>query len=86
MPAFADGNIGEFGDIGGDNIAANGMGGMGMEQMLAAIDRNSAIQEALLERLSQPIFARNIWTGPEGIPNMYNKMQKEAQRHGEKYL
>jgi len=85
--AFADGNIGEFEDMAdGGGLTAEGTGGMGMEQMLTALDRNSAIQEALLERLNQPIYARNIWTGPEGIPNMYNKMQKEAQRHGEKYL
>lgn len=84
--AYAEGNIGEFEEMGGDTIAANGAGGMEMEQMLAALDRNRAVQEALLERLKEPIVARNIWTGPEGIPNMVNKMQKEAQRHGEKYL
>lgn len=85
--AFADGNIGEFEDMAdGGGLTAEGTGGMGMEQMLTALDRNSAVQEALLERLSHPIVARNIWTGPEGIPNMVNKMQKEAQRHGEKYM
>ena len=87
VAAFADGNVGEFEDMAdGGGLTADGMGGMGMEQMLTALDRNSAIQEALLERLNKPIVAQNIWTGPEGIPNMYNKMQKEAQRHGEKYL
>jgi hypothetical protein len=85
--AFAEGNIGEFEEMAdGGGLTAEGTDGMGMEQMLTALDRNSAIQEALLERLNKPIVARNIWTGPEGIPNMYNKMQKEAQRHGEKYL
>jgi hypothetical protein len=86
VAAFADGNVGEFEDALGGEAPSTGAGGMGMEQMLTALDRNSAIQEALLERLNKPIVARNIWTGPEGIPNMYNKMQKEAQRHGEKYL
>ena len=72
--------------MGGDAIAANGTGGMGMEQMLTALDRNSAIQEALLERLNQPIYAQNILYGPNGLPNIINQLNKEAQRHGEKYL
>ena len=59
---------------------------MNLDAMRTSLDRNSAVQEALLERLNEPIIARNIWTGPEGIPNMYNKMQKEAERHGEKYV
>jgi len=87
VAAFADGNIGEFEDaMGGDNIAANGTGGANTEQMIASLDRNSAIQEALLERLNQPIYAQNILYGPDGLPNVINKLNKEAQRHGEKYL
>jgi hypothetical protein len=60
--------------------------GVDIAAMTEAMNRQAAVEEALLVRLNQPIIARNIWTGPEGIPNMYNKMQKEAQRHGEKYL
>ena len=84
--AFASGNLDNFEEM-GDMGDMGSMGEMGdYAAMQAALDRNSAVQEALLERLNQPIVARNIWTGPEGIPNMYNKMQKEAKRHGEKYL
>ena len=87
MPAFADGNIGEFeGMADGGGLTAEGADGMGMEQMLTALDRNSAIQEALLERLNQPIYAQNILYGPDGLPNVINKLNKEAQRHGEEYL
>ena len=85
--AYAEGNIGEFEDMAdGGTTAVNGTDGMGMEQMLTALDRNSAIQEALLERLNQPIYAQNILYGPDGLPNVINKLNKEAQRHGEKYL
>jgi len=87
VAAFADGNIGEFEDaMGGGNIAVNAAGGANTEQMIASLDRNSAIQEALLERLNQPIYAQNILYGPDGLPNVIAKLQKEAQRHGEKYL
>lgn len=85
--AYAEGNIGEFEEMAdGGTTAVNGTGGMGMEQMLTALDRNSAIQEALLERLNKPIYAQNILYGPDGLPNVIAKLQKEAQRHGEKYL
>ena len=85
--AFADGNVGEFEEMAdGGTTAVYGTDGMGMEQMLTALDRNSAIQEALLERLNQPIYAQNILYGPDGLPNVINKLNKEAQRHGEKYL
>lgn len=84
--AYADGNIGEFEDALGGEAPSTGTGGMEMEQMLTALDRNSAIQEALLERLNQPIYAQNILYGPDGLPNIINKLNKEAQRHGEKYL
>ena len=85
--AYAEGNIGEFEEMAdGGGLTAERTGGMGMEQMLTALDRNSAIQEALLERLNQPIYAQNILYGPDGLPNIINKLNKEAQRHGEKYL
>lgn len=85
MAAFADGNIDDFG-MGGDGISLNGTGGIDIAAMTEAMNRQTAVQEALLERLNQPIVAQNIWHGPEGIPNMYNKMEKEAKRHGVKYL
>lgn len=83
--AFADGNVEDFAEMGND-MAAYGTGGMDLSALQSSLDRNSAIQEALLERLNQPIVAQNIWHGPEGIPNMYNQMQKEAKRHGVRYL
>lgn len=85
--AFADGNVGEFEEMAdGGTTAVYGTGGANTEQMIASLDRNSAIQEALLERLNQPIYAQNILYGPDGLPNVINKLNKEAQRHGEKYL
>ncbi len=71
-----------------DRLTAEGTGGMGFDPaaLQASLDRNRAIQEALLERLNQPIYAQNILYGPDGLPNVINKLNKEAQRHGEKYL
>ena len=84
VASFAEGNVDDFMD-GVDEIDMEETS-MNIDAMRTSLDRNSAVQEALLERLNEPIIARNIWTGPEGIPNMYNKMQKEAERHGEKYV
>lgn len=84
VASFAEGNVDDFMD-GVDEIDMEETS-MNIDAMRTSLDRNSAVQEALLERLKKPIIARNIWTGPEGIPNMYNKMQKEAERHGEKYI
>ena len=84
--AFADGNVDEFEETAAGGGLAAGTGGMSMEQLAAfqsSLDRNNE----LLERaLTNGIKAVNKWDGPDGIPNMYNKMQKEAQRHGVKYL
>lgn len=83
--AFAEGNINDFEDISGSGMD----GAEGFDDLTAmqdSLDRNTAVQEALLERLNHPIVAQNVWTGPEGIPNMVNKYQKEAKRHGVKYL
>ena len=84
--AFADGNVDEFEEMLGGGTAEGETGGMDIAAMTEAMNRQAAVQEALLERLNQPIVAQNIWTGPDGIPNMYNKMQKEAKRHGVKFL
>lgn len=80
---FADGNLGEMDN--GEWMMDNGMS-FDPVAMQASLDRNSAVQEALLERLNRPIYARNILYGPEGLPNVIAKLQKEAQRHGERYL
>jgi len=85
--AFADGNIGEFEEMAdGGGLTAEGTGGMSIEMLAslqASIDRQSDLLESALVN---GIKAVNKWTGSDGIPAMYNKMQKEAQRHGEKYL
>ena len=84
--AYAEGNVGEFEEMGGDIVVANGTGGMSAE-MLASLQASIDRQSDLLENaLVNGIKAVNKWTGSDGIPAMYNKMQKEAQRHGEKYL
>ena len=85
--AFAEGNVGEFEDMGGDAIAANGTGGgVSAEVMTSMLETNSRLADLLENALVNGIKAVNKWTGSDGIPAMYNKMQKEAQRHGEKYL
>lgn len=80
--AFADGNIADF----EDSALSGASNGMTPEQMMAfqmSLDRNNE----LLERaLTNGIKAVNKWDGPDGIPNMYNRMEKEARRHGVKYL
>ncbi|MBP5425113.1 MAG: phage tail tape measure protein [Prevotella sp.] len=80
--AFAGGNVDDFAEAGGGDFLTD----FDPVAMQASLDRNSAVQEALLERLSQPIYARNILYGPEGLPNIIAKLQEEARKHGEKYL
>ena len=86
--AFADGNIGEFEEMAdGGGLTAEGTGGGMSIEMLASLQASIDRQSDLLENaLTKGIKAVNKWTGSDGIPAMYNKMQKEAQRHGEKYL
>ena len=84
--AYAEGNGGEFEDMGGEAVAANGTGGMSAEVMTSMLETNSRLADLLENALVNGIKAVNKWTGSDGIPAMYNKMQKEAQRHGEKYL
>lgn len=81
--AFADGNLDEFEMADGGSMMAEGMD---LAAVKDSLDRNSAVQEALLERLNEPIVAQNILYGPEGLPAILKKLQKEAERHGEKYL
>lgn len=85
--AFAEGNIGEFEDMAdGGGLTAEGTGGMSAEMMTSMLETNSRLADLLESALTNGIKAVNKWTGSDGIPAMYNKMQKEAQRHGEKYL
>ena len=85
--AFADGNIGEFGEMAdGGGLTADGGADMGFDPaaLQASLDRNSEVQELLLERLQHPLTVAG--TGPNGVVAMYDKLKKEAQRHGEKYI
>ena len=82
MAAFAEGNVSEFADY----AASSDGGSFDPTALQASLDRNSAVQEALLERLSEPIVAQNILYGPDGLPNVLRKIEKQAQRHGEKYI
>lgn len=83
--AFAEGNVEEFGDVMADGGGVMA-GGVDIAAMTEAMNRQAAVQEALLERLNEPIYARNILYGAEGLPAVLQKLQREAQRHGEKYL
>jgi hypothetical protein len=85
--AYAEGNVGEFEDMAdGGGLTADGMGGMNAEVMTSMLETNSRLADLLENALVNGIKAVNKWTGSDGIPAMYNKMKKEAQRHGEKYL
>ena len=86
VAAFAEGNVDEFEDMtGSDEIAAYGESGFGVEALQASLDRNSAVQEALLERLSQPIQAKFDVYGRGGLVDSYDRGKKTTMRHGENY-
>ena len=87
--AFKDGNLDDFEDaMGGYDIATDSTGGgMNMEMAVAlqaSLDRNREVQEALLERLQHPLTVAG--TGSNGVVAMYDKLKKEAQRQGVKYI
>ena len=83
VSAFAEGNVEDFEDMA---AAAVGTGeGFDPAELRASLDRNSAVQEALLERLKVPLKAVVSPHGPDGIVAGYDKAKKEAMRHGEKY-
>ena len=85
--AFADGNIGEFEEMAdGGGLTAEGGADMGFDPaaLQASLDRNSEVQELLLERLQHPLTVAG--TGPNGVVAMYDKLKKEAERHDEKYI
>jgi len=84
--AFADGNIGEFEEMAdGGGLMADGGADMGFDPaaLQASLDRNSEVQELLLELLQHPLTVAG--TGPNGVVAMYDKLKKEAQRHGVDY-
>ena len=84
--AFADGNVDDFADM--MSVDTTGDTAMSLEQMAslkASIDRQSEVQEALLEKLNQGIKAVVSPYGPDGIVHGYDKYKKEALRHGERY-
>ena len=64
---------------------ADGGADMGFDPaaLQASLDRNSEVQELLLERLQHPLTVAG--TGPNGVVAMYDKLKKEAQRHGVDY-
>ncbi len=84
IPAFAEGNLDDF-DASSEALGTSA-GGMDIIAMQAALDRNSAIQEALLGRLAQPIKAVVSRYGKDGIVYGYDQGKKEAQRYGQSYI
>ena len=86
--AFAEGNLDDFEEMGGgyDIATDSGGGGLGFDPaaLQASLDRNSDVQEALLERLQHPLTVAG--TGSNGVVAMYDKLKKEAQRQGVKYI
>lgn len=85
VAAFADGNVDDFMDADAIGTEGTGLNIADMEQMRMSLDRNSAVQEALLERLSQPIQAKFDVHGPGGLVDSYDRGKKTAVRHGERY-
>ena len=85
VSAFADGNVDDFMDADAIGTEATGLNIADMEAMRNSLDRNSAVQEALLERLSQPIQAKFDVYGPGGLVDSYDRGKKTANRHGERY-
>ena len=85
VAAFAEGNVDDFMDADAIGTEGTGLNIADMEQMRMSLDRNSAVQEALLERLSQPIQAKFDVYGPGGLVDSYDRGKKTAVRHGERY-
>jgi len=83
VKAFADGNLDDFA---GYEEVTDGAGlGFDPVALQASLDRNSSVQEALLERLSQPIQAKFDVYGKGGLVDSYDTGKKNVTRHGEKY-
>ena len=82
--AFADGNVDDFADMGFEGDVEN-ISTADMEAMRLSLERNSAIQEALLERLSQPIKATFDVYGKGGLVDSYDTGKKTVIRYGQRY-
>lgn len=78
VAAFADGNVDEFMGAGMD-------GGYDAEALQASLDRNSAVQEALLERLKDPIQAKFDIYGKHGLIDSYDTGKRTVRRYGQEY-
>ncbi|MDD6017081.1 MAG: hypothetical protein PUC18_12555 [Prevotellaceae bacterium] len=81
--AFADGNIDEFDSVDSGQLTVDSY--IDIAGMQASLDRNSAVQEALLERLSKPIQAKFDVYGKGGLVDSYDTGKKTVNRHGERY-
>ena len=81
--AFAEGNLDD--EIFNGQSSMFNESSMDMAAMTAALDRQTAVQEALLERLSSPIKAEFNVYGPKGLIDSYDTGKKTAQRHGQRY-
>ena len=82
--AFAEGNLEEIGDMGSTGDLDT-VGGLDMTAMTDALNRQTAVQEALLERLSSPIKAEFNVYGPKGLIDSYDTGKKTVNRYGQKY-
>lgn len=82
VAAFADGNVEDFAETGNGQWA-----GLGFDPatLQASLDRNIAIQEALLEQLSKPIHATFDIYGRGGLVDSYDTGKKTLDRYGQKH-
>ena len=81
--AFASGNLEEFEAM--DNEQGTMDNGMDIAAMTDALNRQTAVQEALLERLSSPIQATFNVYGKGGLVDSYDTGKKTANRYGVRY-
>lgn len=84
IPAFADGNIGDFEDMGGDGAMDTGGMSFGAEQLAAfqgSLDRNNELLDRALKYGIKGVF--NVY-GHDGLVASYDKGKNTLQRHGEK--
>ena len=83
--AFAEGNVEDFSEYSEMSDYSDYSDYSDNEELRNALDRNSAVQEALLERLSQPIQAKFDVYGRGGLIDSYDRGKKTVVRHGERY-
>ena len=82
VKAFAEGNLDDFETVDSGLMTDDSYD---MTAMKESLDRNSAVQEALLERLSRPIEAKFDVYGKGGLIDSYDSGKKNVSRHGERY-